>query len=205
MRWRPVLSLGVIAALGVAVWAALSAGSDEPSPTTSTAVPVTTSFTTSTTTPTTVSTTSTTVPAATTSVTETTTDPEARLEEVRLILEDLYYRWFDAIYRNDEAAVREVVATEQALSDFRSAVENLDLPREPTRKEIRISDLEILRDDTQCLVTYSTLDLTAWRGEGVETSGVDVLLRVDASWRLGTTWTNPSDLWEPDCLIEPEV
>ncbi|HSJ33692.1 MAG TPA: hypothetical protein VLB85_01380, partial [Acidimicrobiia bacterium] len=98
MRWRPALSLGVIAALAVAVWAALSAGDDEPPPST-----VTTSTTTST-----VTSTTTTVPATTsktsavtssTAAPETTVDPEDRLEEVRLLLEDLYYRWFDAIYR----------------------------------------------------------------------------------------------------------
>src|SRR5690606_31914706 len=110
---------------------------------------------------TTVTSTTTTVPATTsttsaatssTAAPDTTVDPEARLEEVRLLLEDLYYRWFDAIYHNDETAVREVVATEVYLDAFSNAVDNLDLPSAPTRDGIVVTELEILRDDAKCLV-----------------------------------------------------
>ena len=111
-RWRAGLSLGVIAALVVAIWAAVSAGgqrTDSPATSTTTAP--------SSTVPTTAGAPSSTTSKPTTTVTSrptsTTIDAEARLEEVRLILQDLWFRWFDAIYsQDDEEAVRQVVATE---------------------------------------------------------------------------------------------
>ncbi len=122
-RWRAGLSLGVIAALVVAIWAAVSAGGQrtDPPATSTTTAP---SSTVTTTAGAPSSTTSKPTTTVTSRPTSTTIDSEARLEEVRLILQDLYYRWFDAIYRNDGEAVREVVATEQgsqAISKERSA------------------------------------------------------------------------------------
>lgn len=206
MRWRPVLSMGVIVALGVAVWAALSAGNDDVPTTSTVSSSSTTTASTPTTTPlpTTTTSGSTTAPP-TTSAPTTTIDPEARIEEVRLILEDLYYRWFDAIYRNDEEAVRDVVATSNNIADFREAVTTLNLERPPERGEIRVTDVEVLRDDSRCLVAFSTLDVSAWRGAGATTEGVDVLLPVSGDWRLATTWESESDLWQTDCEIEPDL
>jgi hypothetical protein len=122
-----------------------------------------------------------------------------------LILEDLYFRWFDAIYRNDEEAVLDVIATQRYLDDFRSATESLELPDAPERAEVIVTDLEILRDTPECVVTFSHLDLTRWRGDDATVTGVNVLLPVNGEWRLGTAWTHRNDLWESDCLIEPEL
>ncbi len=131
-NWRTGLSLGVIAALVIAIWAAVSAGGDETDPpATSTTRETTTTSPKSTTVAESSSTTSEPSTTVTTEPTPTTVDSEARIEEVRLILQDLYYRWFDAIYRNDEDAVREVVATEDDLDAFPRAVENMHAPARP--------------------------------------------------------------------------
>lgn len=204
--WRTGLSLGVIAALVIAIWAAVSAGGDETDPpATSTTRETTTTGARSPTTEENSSTTSEPSTTVTTEPTSTTVDSEARNEEVRLILQDLYYRWFDAIYRNDEDAVRQVIATGVYLNAFRDSVENMELPRAPQYDDIVIRDLELLRDTRRCLVTFATIDLTSWRGQDALTSGVNVLLPVNGGWRFATSWTNKSDLWEADCDIQPEL
>ena len=122
-----------------------------------------------------------------------------------MLLEELYFGWFEAIYHNDEDRVREVIATAVYLDAFHEAAESMELPRAPTRSDVRITDLEILRDDQSCLVIFSTLDLTDWRGPEATVEGVNVLLRHDGKFKLGTAWTNRSDLWHTDCMIEPDI
>lgn len=190
-------------ALVVAVWAAFASGDGEPSP--STTAPTSTSAPPTSTTVASTSTTSAPTTSTTAPPTSTTTDEGARVEEVRLILEDLYFRWFQAIYNNDEEAVRDVIATQNNLSDFRSAVENLELPRSPELGDITVRDINLLRDDPDCLVAEFVLDLSSWRGEGMVTEGVDVLLRVGQEWRFGTSWESANDLWQEDCEIEPDL
>ena len=107
MKARAGLGLGVIAALAIAIWAAVSRGNGDPPPTT---VSTTTVATTATTTSTTIASTTSTTAATTTTPAETTVDPEARVEEVRQILQDLYYGWFLAIYNQDEETVRTIIA-----------------------------------------------------------------------------------------------
>lgn len=204
MRARVGLGLGVIAALAIAIWAAVSQGGDEPPPTTTTST-LTTSSTESRPSSTSTTVTTTTTAGPSTTVTDTTTDPEARVEQVRQILQALYFGWFTAIHNKDEEAVREVIATERYLEDFRTAVTTLEYPRPPNKDEIVIKDLEILRDTENCLVTYSTVDLTLWLGEDATVSGVRVLLPVGGDWRFGTAWTHKEDRWQQDCDIEPEL
>ena len=188
--WRFGLAAVVIAALAAVAWAALQPNTP-PATTTTTTTATTTTATTSTTT---------TLPDTTTTV-----DPQARLREVEAILTDLYYRWFDAIYRNDEEAVREAVATINNLEDFRRAMSTMEFLKEPTAEGVVVTQVEILLDEPTCLVVFSTLDVQAFRGEGAITSGVDVLLPVKGSWKLGTTWERKTDLWQQDCLIEPDI
>lgn len=204
MRWRPALSAGVIVALAVAVWAAVSSGGDDPPDTTvaalttSTAATATTVTTMAAVTATTADSPTATAPTST-ATTATTTDSEVRVEEVRLILEDLYFRWFDAIYRNDEAAVREVVATEARLAAFHEMAANHGYPSPPAREAVRVLELTVLLDSPDCLVVFNTLDLSEWLGDGERSSGVDVLWPHETGWRRATLWTHPNDLWRTDC------
>lgn len=199
MRWRLALGLGVIAALAIAIWAAVSQAGDEPPPPTSTTNPVLTTSSTEARTSSTSTTATTTTTAEPSTTTETTADPDARVEEVRQILQDLYYRWFDAIYRNDEEAVLAVVATQQGLESFQRAVDELNAERAPTLEDIQIRELEILLDEPNCLVTFAEVDLTAWRGPDARGSVVDVMWPHDSSWRFATSWSSKGDLWEQDC------
>lgn len=197
-----MLSVAVIVTLLVAIWATTVGGDESP---TAAATQTPTSLTTTSTAETpalpapTTTALATTIPASTTVPVEATTDPEARAEEVRLILQDLYFRWFDAIYRNDEEAVLDVVATQQELEGFRHAVEVADWPRAPRADEILIEDLEILVQDDNCLAVHRTTNLQGWLGAKAATSGVDVLWPHDSGWRFATHWKNQHDLWEADC------
>ena len=201
MRRRQALSLGVIAALIVAIWAAWASGDDPPPPTT---IIVSDPTTTTTAPPPTTSTTVTTTPPTTTTAppTSTTSDPEARTEEVRQILEDLWFGWFDAVFRGDSAAAAEVVATKSLLESFERASDSQAWPRQPSREDITIRDLEILLDREDCLVTLGTVDLSSWLGPEGTTSGVDVMYPSDGSWKFASHWTSRGDLWEADCDAE---
>src|SRR5690606_17654398 len=117
-------------------------------------------------------------------------------------LEDLYYRWFDAIYHNDEEAVREVIATERYLEDFMRAASSHTYPRPPEHSEIRISDIEILRDGAECLVVFVELDLSEWLDDQIPGSTVQVMYPQGNSWAFASNWQHKGDLWEQDCEVE---
>jgi hypothetical protein len=72
----------------------------------------------------------------------------------------------------------------------------------PTQEGVILSQSELLRSDENCLVVWSTMDVSAFRGEGFESQMVMVTRRVDDSWKLATTWTHREDLWEADCESE---
>ncbi|HJR93345.1 MAG TPA: hypothetical protein VJ938_12950 [Acidimicrobiia bacterium] len=198
-RARVGLSIGVIVALAVAIWAAIAAGGDDPPSTTTSAPPVTTTTTVA---PTTSATTPSTTSAPATSTPDTTTDAEARLEEVRLIIRDVWFGWFHALHRNDEEAVLEVIATPERLENFHSTAASVEYESEPTPAGVVVSEVEILQDSEDCLVVYSTMDVSQFQGEGSTTSGVDVLWPHDGEWRRATRWNSPSDLWEADCTAD---
>lgn len=200
MNGRRALSLGVIVALAIAIWVAVQSG-DDPAPTSTTASTVApTTQPPATTATTTASTTSTTAPSTTaTTAPPTTVDDEARVEEVRLLLEELYFGWFEAIYHNDEDRVSAVVATNDRLEAFRVAAQSHTYERAPKHEEIQVRDIEILRDAPDCLVVYSILDLTSWLGEGAVSTGVDVLWPYKGSWRRAGLWSSKDDLWQTDC------
>lgn len=188
--WRAGLSMGVIVALGIAVWAAVSTGE-------SPAVETSTSTTTSTTT----SSSSTTTTSATTSLPETTStvDAEARLEEIGLIVHDLWFRWLSAIYHEDHEALFEIVATEAFLRDFDRAVDSLSFSREPQEADLAVEIHEILLDTPDCLVVYRTISANGLLLDGRPSVRVDVLWPHGQSWRLATGWGHPDDLWMSDC------
>lgn len=136
--------------------------------------------------------------------TATTTDAEARLEEVHLILHDLWFGWFDAVYRDDAAAVQEVIATESLMASFDRAAEAQEWPRQPLREDVVIEDVEILLFREDCLVTYGTVDVSSWLGAEAISSGVDVLYLSQGRWKFASHWTNKGDLWETDCDTQRE-
>jgi len=139
-------------------------------------------------------------PPSTSTTLPTTTTTLDRTEEVRLILEDLYFRWFDAIYRKDPDALWEVVATQEGHADGVRAMETMKFFASPRSSDVKVSGVELLRDSRNCLVAYSTVDITAFRGEGAVRTGVDVLWPADiAEWRFASAWTYKDDLWESDC------
>jgi len=119
------------------------------------------------------------------------------VEEAEAILRELWFGWFEGIYNEDEDRIREVVATTQMLEAARNA---FDAPfeSEPRLGAIQL-DLEILYTDRDCLVTWGTIDVSEFRGEGTVSQSVQVLRWVDESWRFTTSWMHRDDLWEADC------
>lgn len=142
----------------------------------------------------------TTVPTTPTTVPSTTSTTVDRTEEVRLLLVDLYFGWFDAIYRKDADALWDVVATEDGHSAGVGAMETLTFLHPPSKDGTDVESLEILLDREDCLVVYTEVDFSEFRGPDIGVARVEVLWPSEAhGWRFAAAWTYKDDLWQSDC------
>lgn len=183
-RWRWVLGVGVVAALGVAL-VLLSLRGDSTSVTTTSLDGTTTSQVAS----------STTEPPLTT-----TNSAEARKAEVELLLKDLWFGWFDAIYRKDADALWKVVATTQRHDAAVQAMDHLTFDSPPSSDGVIIRNVDVLLDRPDCLVAYYEIDVSSFRGDGMISTGVAVMWPNDRhGFRIATEWVYANDLWLQDC------
>jgi hypothetical protein len=143
--------------------------------------------------------TTTTLPA-TTSTTELVSKSHVveTVEEAEEILRELWFGWFEGIYNQDEDRIREVVATEELLESARAAF-GFEFQPPPSIKGVRLTGSEILRSTNDCLVVWSTIDISAFVGDQGQETSLYILRSVDDSWRIATVWVNRDDIWEPDC------
>ncbi|MDH3540021.1 MAG: hypothetical protein OEP52_08510 [Acidimicrobiia bacterium] len=186
---RIAIAFGLIGAMVVAlVFLLLGDGDDEPAavPT----IPVTGPA------PTTTATTTTTVADTTT----TSLDPDARLAEVERILEDLWVAWYDAVYREDDSALADVVAVQPMYDAAISAMGRASFLAVPSDETIDVEVYEILLDRPDCLVVHFRRDLRPVLGPDSLRDLVQILWpRADGSYRLARSWSSPADLWQDDC------
>ena len=143
---------------------------------------------------------STTVAISTTVETSTTaTTEEQREAEVEEILTDLWFGWFDAIYRKDTDALWEVVATTPYQEAGIRAMDRLEFDQEPRIDDLDLVVEDILLDRDDCLVVQNSVSLPFLASDPSST-GVDVLWPHDSrGWRFATAWVHPNDLWLADC------
>jgi hypothetical protein len=151
--------------------------------------------------------TTTTTPDTTTTLASTSTTDDthvvATVEEAEEILRTLWFGWFEGIYNQDENRIREVVGT-QAMLEAALAAFDAPFTSAPTPDGVVLEATELLRSDEECLVVWTTIDVSAFRGEGSQSETLTVVRRVDDSWKLATTWTDKDDLWQSDCDSELE-
>jgi hypothetical protein len=137
----------------------------------------------------------TTVDAGTTS----TTTAEQREAEVEQILTDLWFGWFDAIYRKDADALWDVVATTPYHEAGVRAMDQLDFDDEPSADALDLTITGILLDRDDCLVVENTVSLPFLQSDPTE-SGVEVLWPgASGDWRFASSWVHAKDLWLADC------
>jgi hypothetical protein len=183
----------IVVGLAVGIWALWPDDDSSPSPTTTpTAAETTTTVpVTSTTTTTTIATTST-----------ASTHVVATVEEAEEILRNLWFGWFEGIYNQDEARIREVVGTQSALDNARAQFGVMEFAAAPSLDGLDFSNVEVLRSDEACLAVWAVVS-SSFRPGG--TQGVEVMRRVDDRWVFVSFWTNREDLWEADCesSLEP--
>ena len=153
----------------------------------------------------TASATTTTMPAGTTSsrpVTTTGGVPDSpvveTVEEAEQILRELWFGWFEGIYNQDEERIREVVVLDSQVQAGIDAFGS-NFAAKPTRDGIELMGVEILRSDEECLATWSSLDITIFRGPDALAEGVVVARRVQGEWKVLSNWVHRDDLWEADC------
>lgn len=139
------------------------------------------------------STTTTTVPAPTT------TTETQRIAEVEAILTDLWFGWFDAIYRKDADALWGVVATTSSYEAGVRAMDRLQFDEAPTAAGIGLTVKDILLDRPDCLVVEDSISVLFLGNDPTE-SGVEVLWpHPQRGWRFATGWVYPRDRWLSDC------
>lgn len=185
-RWRWGLATAIVAVLGVGLVLFLDDGTP-PSSTTSQAQ----SGTTVSALPP-----NTTTHSTAANVTSTTTEAQ-RLVEVELILQELWFGWFDAIYRKDPDALWKVVATTRFHDAGVAAMDTLEFQSAPIIDGVHIELREILLDESHCLVTYETVSASFVNGTSTSVS----VMWPDQRYgmRFATAWEQPGDMWRPDC------
>ena len=192
-RWRWGLATAFVAVLGLALVLFLGPGDTPVGTTQQTLLPLTTTA----------------AAAPSTSVSPTsaavTTSDEQRLAEVELILQELWFGWFDAIYRKDPDALWEVVATTRFHDDGVAAMDTMEFASEPVMNQLRIAEIDLLLDGSDCLVVYHSLAIVDFRGPNATGETVSVLWSDPIhGWRFATDWQSPRDLWAGDCDMERE-
>ncbi|MGH8947912.1 MAG: hypothetical protein ACRDXF_03550, partial [Acidimicrobiia bacterium] len=158
--------------LAVGIWALWPRENSDPSPTT---VPIAVE-----TTATTLLTTTTSAPPTTS--TSDTTHIVATVEEAEEILRALWFGWFEGIYNQDEDRIREVVGTQAMLDAARSQFGVMQFDREPQTADLTYSDSEILRADEDCLVVWTTTQVSSFNE--ATTTDVHVLRFRGDQWVL---------------------
>jgi hypothetical protein len=141
-------------------------------------------------------TTSTTAPATTSSAAS---HVVATVEEAEEILRNLWFGWFEGIYNQDEARIREVVGTQAMLDAARAQFGVMEFTAPPTAEAISIAELEVLRSDEVCLVLGVTGAAPFVDAADNSVESVEVLRWARESWVLHSTWRYRNDLWEADC------
>jgi hypothetical protein len=130
----------------------------------------------------------------------TTTTKEQRLAEVEELLRDLWFGWFDAIYRKDADALWQVVATSDFHGAGVAAMDSMEFESAPTQEGVVIPTVEVLLDRPDCLVAFHEVDVSSFRGDGAVTQTVSVLWPDDRyGFRFATGWQFKNDLWQMDC------
>jgi len=141
-----------------------------------------------------------------TSTTETASESHVveTVEEAEEILRELWFGWFEGIYNQDEDRIREVVATEELLDAGVNAF-GAAFTSEPFEGGVVLTGTEILRSDENCLATWGTVDITAFRGQDALSENVIVLRFAGDRWQMLSTWIHATDLWEADCesVLQP--
>jgi hypothetical protein len=186
-RWRLVAGVGVVAVLALTLIVSSVRGdsSSYPPATTLVASPSPT--------------TTTSPPSTTTAAATLTTTAEQRLAEVEVLLQELWFGWFDAFYRKDTEALWDVVATRTFFADGVAAMDSMEFTAEPTLEMVVVRDLTILLDRPDCLVVENSINMTAFRGLNGGTTVTVLWPDEPYGLRFATGWQYANDLWVNDC------
>ncbi|MDH3463900.1 MAG: hypothetical protein OEM32_09780 [Acidimicrobiia bacterium] len=123
------------------------------------------------------------------------------VEEAEELLRNLWFGWFEGIYLEDEERIKEVVASQNQLDAAVAAfgVMTFDFP--PTPEGIVLTEIEILRADSECTAVWAKLEVTF---RAATTEGVHLLRIFQGTWHMVNLWQLRGDLWSQDCAAQLE-
>lgn len=184
VRWRSMLAVTVLMFLGLTIWIA----SRPASPAATVTAPLTGFDPVGTAAPT----------SSTSAPTTSTTAPD-RVSQVEDIMRDLYFGWFDGLYRKDMDTIDAVAGTEAVLGWAERAFDTVRFRQPPTRDAIGIEVKRILLDRPDCLVVSADVDYRAIVDTDTISTTVDVYFRVGDGWGFATKYKYERELWLVDC------
>ena len=129
----------------------------------------------------------------------TTTSADQRIAEVEAILADVWFGWFDAIYRKDADALWNVVATSSKRETAISAMDSLRFDEAPSLSATQLSVDQILLDRSDCLVVQADVAATFVDPDAATQSVYVLWPDPRYGWRLASSWVYANDLWQADC------
>jgi len=147
-----------------------------------------------------VTTTSTTAPpTTTTSQPSTTTTVVDRIAEIKTILTDFYFGWFDGIYREDVDTLDRIAGSDAVFERGIGAFGNIDYTAEPTREALGVAVKRVLLDRDDCLVVSSDIDFRSFVDTDEIMPAVDVFFRVGDGWGRAISYKYEQELWLVAC------
>ncbi len=134
------------------------------------------------------------------------TDEETRRLEVEKAARAAYVAWFDAIFRDDPAAVEAAVATAEmhAAALTAMAEDRIEFTAAPSADNVSLVVDEVLLDRPDCVVAVITDDLSGFVAAARASRTVITVywprtepgrLAIATQWEPGT----PESVWRTDC------
>lgn len=144
-------------------------------------------------------TTTATVVTTTSAPAPTTTVVVDRVAEVSEIVGDLYFAWFDGVYRQDMETIETIAGVDAILEWADKAFGSLAFTGEPRRDAITVEVKNILLDRPDCLVVSADVDYRSFFATDEVHSTVDVYFRVGDGWGFAVKYKYERELWQVDC------
>ncbi len=118
-------------------------------------------------------------------------DPE-RIRYAQEQLQTAYFKWFDAIYRKDPAALWDAVVTENTHQAGVRAMERMTFTAPPTLEGVKVEVLELHIDHPDCLAASFEADISAFRSTRGPVRGMEILWSdPHYGWRSYAFWGLP--------------
>ena len=129
----------------------------------------------------------------------TTTTVVDRHTEVEGIVAELYFHWFDGLYRRDLETIDRVAGVNRIFEWAEEAFDRVVFTEAPTRQALGVDLKRILLDRPDCLVVSAAIDFRSFVDVENVMDTVDVLFPVGDHWGFAKFYKYEREMWQADC------